>query len=132
MIYFDNASTERMNPRVAEGILPYLTNKYGNPSSSHTIGREARADINKARQTIAELLNLQNYRTIFNSGGSEANNQALMTAYRMGIEQGKNRIIISEIEHDSVYKTAKSLEHRGFEIVTIPVDRDGFVSPMDV
>lgn len=129
MIYLDNAATERMSPSVAEAILPYLTDLYGNPSSAHPIGRDGRRAVNWARQRIGELLNIGNGSIIFTSGGSEANNQGLHCALEERKSQDKNRIIISEIEHDSVYLTAKGLAKLGFEVTAVGPSGEGLIDP---
>ncbi len=128
MIYADNASTKKMPKAVLEEILPYLTDSYGNPSSAHSIGITAANAIKNARAFIASAINANGDEIIFTSGGSEANAQAILTASDMGKSNGRNKIIISAFEHDSVYITAKNLEKSGFEVITASVDKNGFVS----
>lgn len=132
MIYLDNAATERMPSSVAEAILPYLTENYGNPSSAHPLGRDGKIAINWARERIGQLLNIGNGNIIFTSGGSEANNQALYCAVEEGKKHNKNKIIISKIEHDSIYRTAKRWETQGFQLITVGVNSDGLVNPEDI
>ncbi len=128
MIYADNASTAKMPKAVLESILPYLTDEYGNPSSSHSMGISASNAVKTARSFIASSINANENEIVFTSGGSESNIQAILTASETGKSNGRNKIIISAFEHDSVYITAKSLEKSGFEVITLSVDKNGFVS----
>ncbi len=128
MIYADNASTEKMPKAVLEAILPYLTDNYGNPSSSHSIGITASNAVKNARTYISSAIKADGDEIIFTSGGSEANVQAILTAADIGRKNGKKRIIISTFEHDSVYITAKNLEKSGFEVIAASIDKNGFVS----
>lgn len=109
-VYFDNAATTPLDEKVFEYMLPYLINHFGNPSSSHRHGREVRAAIENARKTIAELLNASPEEIFFTSGGTEADNTAILSAIRgMGIKHA----ITSKLEHHAVLNTLKSLEKNG-------------------
>lgn len=132
MIYVDNAATARMPQAVADTILPYLTEYYGNPSSPNRAGIAARSAINNARKRIAEYIGASENEIVFTSGGSESNNQFALTARLIGLQNNKKKIIISEIEHDSVFNAVKKLENDGFEIITSKVDSLGFVSVNDI
>lgn len=132
MIYSDNAATARTSQAAIEAMTPFLRDYFGNPSSPNSMGEKAAKTLKDARLKIAKLLGADENEIIFTSGGSEANNQAILTAAELGAQQGKKRMIISEIEHDSVYKAAKSLENYGFEIITVGVDEKGMVSPQDI
>ena len=103
MIYADNASTAKMPKAVLESILPYLTDEYGNPSSSHSMGISASNAVKTARSFIASSINANENEIVFTSGGSESNVQAILTASETGKSNGRNKIIISAFEHDSVY-----------------------------
>ncbi len=132
MIYVDNASTMKMSESVLKAVLPYLCDKYGNASSSHLMGIEASKAIKHARDLILSLFNAENGKIVFTSGGSEANNQAIIAAAVKGKRRGKNRIVISNFEHDSVFYAAKRLENYGYEVAFVRVDNDGIVHPEDV
>src|SRR3954464_16037976 len=106
-VYFDNAATTPLDEKVFESMLPYLINHFGNPSSSHRHGREVRIAIENARKTIAELLNASPEEIFFTSGGTEADNTAILSAIRgMGIKHA----ITSKLEHHAVLNTLKFLE----------------------
>lgn len=125
MIYADNAATKPMSKSAKQAVIELL-DEYGNPSSAHTLGISAKRLIKDSEKRIKALLGADiDDKLIFTSGGSEANNQALLSACKTG----KRRIIISSIEHESIYKTAKMLEEYGFEVIEIPIDENGFVSP---
>lgn len=132
MIYADNASTAKMPYEVLEEVLPYLTDNFGNPSSAHSLGINASKATKNARAYISSMIGSQENEIIFTSGGSEANVQAILTASEIGKANGKNRIIISAFEHDSVFNTAKELEKSGFEVITASVDLNGFVSVNEI
>ncbi len=132
MIYADNAATAKMPQAVIEATLPYLDTHYGNPSSPNRAGIAARAAINGARKSIAEYIGANENEIVFTSGGSEANNQFALTARLIGLQNNKKKIIISEIEHDSVYNAVKKLKNDGFEIITAKVDSLGFVSANEI
>ncbi|MDW8027105.1 MAG: cysteine desulfurase NifS [Armatimonadota bacterium] len=130
-IYLDYAATTPLDPKVLEAMMPYLTEKFGNPNSVHTYGREARLAVDEAREKIANLLNCQPSEIIFTSGGTESDNLALRglaEAYR----QKGNHIITTAIEHHAVLHTCKALEDKGFEVTYLPVDEHGLVYPEQV
>lgn len=125
-IYLDNAATTKMDNRVFEEILPYLKEKYGNPSSAYKIGRDNREIIENARKEVALNLNANPSEIYFTSGGSESDNMALKGIALSNIDKGKH-IITSKIEHPAVLDTCKELEREGFEISYIGVDENGIV-----
>lgn len=131
-IYFDHAATTRPDPRVVQAMIPYLGEKFGNPSSLHDVGTEAREAIEKARSQVAALIGAAKPDEIyFTASGAEADNFALKGIALANRERG-NHIIISAIEHHAVMHAARSLEKLGFKITAVPVDRYGMVDPADV
>lgn len=124
-IYLDHAATTAMDHEVVQAMMPYFTQAFGNASSLHSFGREAKHALDSARQTIADALNAQTDEIIFTSGGTESNNFALK-----GI--GKGHIITSSIEHPSILKTCRYLTDHGCDVTYLPVDADGMVDPGDV
>ncbi|HET9615471.1 MAG TPA: cysteine desulfurase family protein [Candidatus Limnocylindrales bacterium] len=130
-IYLDHAATTPLRPDVLEAMLPYLTEAFGNPSSSHSFGRRARAGLDEAHETIARRLNAEAREIVLTSGGTEALNLGLKGAAWAGKARG-HRIVTSSVEHHAVGHTLKHLEKFGFEIVELPVDRYGRVDPDDV
>ena len=129
MIYMDNAATTRMHEAVAEKMLPYMTEFYGNPSSLYGFSEESRKAVRAAREIIASSLNCKPEEICFTNGGSESDNWALK-----GVAEhfGKGHIITTQIEHHAVLHTAKYLEKRGFSVTYLPVDEAGLVNPADV
>ncbi len=125
MIYLDNASTTPIHEEVMKEMLPYLNERYGNPSSLHKLGREANNGLLLARKRIRDALKIDS-RVIFVSGATEANNLALKGVMHANREKGKH-IIVSSIEHESILATCKSLEREGFNVSYIPVNRDGII-----
>jgi len=123
----DHAAGKPVDERVLEAMMPYFTEKYGNPSSVHSFGNEARKTIDEARGRVAELTGAERTNEIiFTSGGTESNNLAIEgVAYRNKAK--RNHIITSSIEHMSVMNTCKHLSKQGFEVTYLPVDRHGFV-----
>ncbi|MEA2536894.1 MAG: cysteine desulfurase [Chloroflexota bacterium] len=130
-IYLDHAATTPVRPEVVSAMLPYLSDVFGNPSSAHTYGRQARAALDDARERLATGLNAQPREVVFTSGGTEANNLALKGAAWAGKARG-HRIVTSSIEHHAVGHTLRYLEKFGFEVVELPVDRYGRVDPDEV
>src|SRR4249920_4221780 len=124
-IYFDNAATTPMDPLVLEAMMPYLTEKFGNPSSIYSYGRESRLAIEKARKTVARLLNAHPAEIFFTSGGTESSNTAIVSAVR---DLGCKRIISSPIEHHAVLHTVEYLAKRGeAQLDFVKIGSDGHV-----
>lgn len=132
MIYADNAATTRLDPQVLEAMMPYLQEVYGNPSSLHSVGQEAREALEEARARVAKCLNASPREIYFTSGGSEADNQALLSAARMGAKKGKKHIISSAFEHHAILHSLKRLEKEGFEVELLPVHENGNIAPEEV
>ena len=126
-IYLDNASTTPIDPKVLGAMLPYLTDKYGNPSSIHYEGRVAKKAIEESRERIAKIVGVKKEGIIFTSGGTESDNLAVLGIARANKEKGKH-IIVSAIEHKAVLDSCKKLEKEGFEITYLNVDKNGIVS----
>ncbi|MBM5596770.1 cysteine desulfurase family protein [Listeria seeligeri] len=126
-IYLDHAATSPIHPEVVQTMLGAITNTYGNPSSIHYAGREARKALDMARENIARSIHAEEKEVIFTSGGTEGDNLALIGAAMANKEKGKH-IITTEIEHHAVLKTCAYLETQGFEITYLPVDKHGVVS----
>ncbi len=129
--YLDYAATTPTHPEVAKAMYPYFTEMYGNPSSLHSYGQEARDTVEKARAQVASFLGAQPGEIIFTSGGTEADNTALIGIAYANESRG-NHIIISTIEHHAVIETSHFLEKRGFKITALSVDSYGMVAPDDV
>ncbi|UCC75792.1 MAG: cysteine desulfurase NifS, partial [Anaerolineales bacterium] len=131
-IYMDHAATTAVDPRVVEAMLPYFTTTYGNPSSVHSWGVEARQAIEGARQTVADILHADPQEIVFTSCGTESDNLAIRGVAFASRARG-NHIITSPIEHHAVGHTCEQLERQfGFEITYLPVDKYGLVDPDDV
>ena len=128
-IYADNAATTAMSKEAVEAMLPFFTENYGNPSSLHTVGQLANEALVKARQTVADCLGCDIKEIYFTSGGSEADNQAIITAAETGARKGKKHIVSDTIEHHAVLHTLKKLEKQGFEVTLVEVDGEGRVDP---
>jgi len=127
-IYLDNNATTPVASAVREAMLPYLEADYGNPSSIHTLGREARVAVEKARRQVASLINTSPRRIIFTGSGSEADNLALVGIAYTRRDKG-NHIITTAIEHPAVLNTAKFLEKSGFKVTYLEVDGFGCLEP---
>ncbi|MDD5317682.1 MAG: cysteine desulfurase family protein [Candidatus ainarchaeum sp.] len=128
--YLDNSATTMTDPEAVKAMLPYFTESYGNPSSLHSFGTEAREAVEKARAQVARLVGAKPGEIVFTSGGTESDNLALRGAAGAG-KPGANRIVTSNVEHPAVLETCKSLEARGARTDYLRIDRDGFVSPVD-
>ncbi len=126
MIYFDHAATAPLRREALEAMWPYLTNVFGNPSSSHELGRQARVGLENARAEIAGVLGCSPGEITFTSGGTEADNLAV-AGFALGATRGR-RIVTTAIEHQALLETCASLRRdHGFEVVFAPIDRDGLV-----
>ena len=130
-IYLDNAATTAVHPQVIEKMLPYFTDCYGNASSVHFVGRDARKALEDSRRRVAAVLNCKPQEVYFTSGGTESDNWALKGAAFANRKKG-NHIITSAIEHHAILHTCEWLEKQGFEITYVPVDEFGVVNPTDV
>lgn len=126
IIYLDNNATTKLDPEVQKAILPFLNEKYANPSSIYAFAQEIRKEVEIAREKVAKLLNAEPYEIFFTSGGTEADNTAIKGIAFANREKGKH-IITSSIEHPAVLNTCKYLERQGFEVTYIPVDKYGIV-----
>ena len=131
-IYADNAATTRMSRTAIDAMLPYLSDIYGNPSSLHSIGQEAAQALFAARQTVAEQLGCEPRELTFTSGGSEADNMALVSAATLGARKGKKHIISTAFEHHAVLHTLARLEKQGFEVTLLDVHENGLISAEEV
>lgn len=130
-IYLDHAATTPVDPSVVEAMLPYFTEIFGNPSSLHTFGQEAKKAVEGARDSIASLINAKPEEIVFTSGGTESDNFALKGVAYARKDKG-NHIITSAIEHHAVLETCHYLEKQGFTITYLRVDKDGAVDPDEV
>ena len=130
-IYLDYAATTPAHPDVLKAMLPYFGEVFGNPSSIHTCGQEAREAVEKARTQVAALIGASGEEICFTSGGTESDNFAITGAALASGKKG-GHIITTAIEHHAVLETCKSLEKRGFKVTYLPVDQYGMVSPDDV
>ena len=126
-IYLDNAATTRVSDAALNAMLPYLRQQYGNPSSLYAFGQEAKEALERARATVAGVLNCEPREIIFTSGGSEADNQAIRSAAAIGARAGKRHIISTAFEHHAVLHTLSKLEKEGFEVTLLDVHSDGLV-----
>lgn len=130
-IYVDNAATTKVDPRVAEAMLPFFTEGFGNPSSIYAEGRAAKAAVESAREQVAKAIGASSKEIYFTGSGSEADNWAIRSVAKTLSKKG-NHIITSAVEHHAVLHTCADLEKQGFEITYLPVDEYGMVSPEDV
>ena len=132
MIYADNAATTKMSKTAINAMLPYLENLYGNPSSLYEFGQKAKEALEDARSRIAACLNADAREITFTSGGSEADNQAILTAAALGARKGKKHIISTAFEHHAVLHTLEKLKKQGFEITLLDVHSNGVVTSQQV
>ena len=126
-IYLDNAATTRVSDAALDAMLPYFRQQYGNPSSLYAFGQEAKEALERARATVAGVLDCEPREIIFTSGGSEADNQAIRSAAAIGARAGKRHIISTAFEHHAVLHTLSKLEKEGFEVTLLDVHSDGLV-----
>ena len=131
-IYTDNAATTKMSDTALAAMLPCLQDNYGNPSSLHSVGQRAAEALQGARETVARCLGCDPKEIIFTSGGSEADNQAIISAARWGALKGKKHIISTAFEHHAVLHTLKKLEKKGFDVELLPVGTTGTITPEQV
>ena len=132
LIYADNAATTAVSKKALEAMLPYFTEHYGNASSIHRVGQEANKALQQARAEIAAILGAEPKELIFTSGGSESDNQAIISAALQGAKKGKKHIISSKIEHHAVLHVLDKLEKEGYDITLLDVSPEGLVSPESV
>jgi len=126
-IYADNAATTKMSPAAMKVMIGCMEEDYGNPSSLYTIGQKAKETLELAREDVASIINASPREIYFTSGGSEADNQALLTAAQIGKKKGKMHIISSAFEHHAILHTLQRLEKDGFEVTLLDVHEDGLV-----
>lgn len=131
-IYLDNAATTKMSDHAIQAMLPYMNDIFGNPSSLHSAGQRANEALTNARERIAHLLNAKPSEITFTSGGSEADNQALISAAQLGEKNGKKHIISTAFEHHAALHTLDKLQREGFEITLLPVPENGLIQPEQV
>ncbi|MEG0492535.1 MAG: cysteine desulfurase NifS [Clostridia bacterium] len=131
IIYMDNAATTAVRPEVLETMMPYFTQYYGNPSSIHSVGRDARRAVENARRQVALAIGADAREIYFTAGGSESDNWAIRCVTATLANKGKH-IITSTIEHHAVLHTCAMLEKQGYRITYLPVDGEGVVNPQDV
>ena len=130
-VYLDNSATTPVDREVVEAMLPFFSEKFGNASSIHFYGQEARAAIDQARHRVADLINARPNEIVFTSGGTEANNLAIRGLIEANEKYGKH-LITSAIEHSAVKEVCEDLEKRGWEVTYLPVYKDGIVKIADV
>ena len=132
MIYADNAATTKMSRRAIEAMLPYMADNFANPSSLHSAGQRAKDALEASRETIADCIGASPKEIYFTSGGSEADNQALLSAAAIGAKKGKKHIISTAFEHHAVIHTLEKLEKQGFEVELLDVHSYGNISAEQV
>ncbi len=131
-VYADNAATTAMSQVAIQAMLPYFDKIYGNPSSLHSVGQEAKEALEQARATVAQCLGCEPREIIFTSGGSEADNQAIVSAARNGARKGKKHIISTAFEHHAVLHTLARLEKEGFEVTYLDVHHNHNITAQQV
>ncbi|MGN1201580.1 MAG: cysteine desulfurase NifS [Candidatus Caccovivens sp.] len=132
MIYLDNAGTTKTSKLALDAMLPFFEETYGNASSLHTMGQTAKEALEHAREVVAKVLNANPREIYFTSGGSESDNQAIVSASILGERKNKKHIITSAFEHHAVLHTLEKLEKQGFEVTKLPVYEDGIVRVDDL
>ncbi len=130
-INMDHVAASPILPEVVEAMMPFLTEKYGNPSSMHSLGEEVTEAIDEARGNVAQLIGAREQEIVFTSGGTESNNWALKGVVQANRSRG-NHLITSSVEHFSIMHAIKALEKQGIEVTRLPVDKYGIVDPEDV
>ncbi len=131
-VYADNAATTSVSRAALDAMLPYLTENYGNPSSLYAFGQKATEALQEARETVAKCINAEPREIYFTSGGSEADNQAIVSAARAGARKGKKHLISTQFEHHAVLHTLAKLEKEGFEVTLLDPHADGVIRLEDV
>ena len=131
-VYADNAATTCVSKTALDAMMPYLTDQYGNPSSLYAHGQRAKEALDESRETVARYINADPKEIYFTSGGSEADNQAIASAARMGARKGKKHIISTQFEHHAVLHTLSQLEKEGFEVTLLDPHSDGVIRLEDV
>ncbi len=131
-IYVDNAATTKMSQTALDAMLPYMLEHYGNPSSLHTVGQQAAEALQEAREQMAEALGCKPRELYFTSGGSEADNWAILSAAKLGERKGKRHIISTAFEHHAVLHTLEKLEKQGFSVELLPVGESGTITAEQV
>lgn len=132
MIYADNAATTKMSKAAIETMFKLVNDTWGNASSLYSVGQTSKEVLEQAREDIANLIGAEPKEIIFTSGGSEADNQAILTAAKIGTSKGKKHIISSAFEHHAVLHTLERLKEEGFEITLLDVHEDGLVRPEEL
>jgi cysteine desulfurase len=130
-IYLDHSATTPMDKEVLAEMLPYFTEKFGNPSSIHAYGREVKKAVEEAREKVAKAIGAQTQEIIFTSGGTEADNMAIKGVALANTKKGKH-IITSAVEHHAILDTCKFMKQNGYEITYVPVDKDGLIKVEDI
>ena len=131
-VYADNAATTSVSKTALDAMLPFLTENYGNPSSLYAFGQKAAEALQEARETVAQCINADPREIYFTSGGSEADNQAILSAAKLGARKGKKHLISTKFEHHAVLHTLAKLEKEGYEVTLLDVHSDGVVRLEDV
>ena len=131
-VYADNAATTCVSRAAVDAMLPYLLEDYGNPSSLYAFGQKAQEALQEARETVAKCIGATPREIYFTSGGSESDNQAIVSAARVGARHGKKHLISTKFEHHAVLHTLKKLEKEGFEVTLLDVHEDGVVRLEDL
>ena len=131
-VYADNAATTSVSKTALDAMIPYLTTQYGNPSSLYSFAQEAKEALEEARKTVADIIGAEPKEIYFTSGGSEADNQAIVSMAKFGAIKGKKHLISTKFEHHAVLHTLKQLEKQGFEVTLLDVHEDGVVRLKDV
>ncbi|HLB28455.1 MAG TPA: aminotransferase class V-fold PLP-dependent enzyme, partial [Dehalococcoidales bacterium] len=130
-VYLDYAATTPTRPEVVKAMVPYYTDNFGNPSSIYSYGQEAKGAVDAARTKVAKLISARDEEVVFTSGGTEADNSALIGTFFANENKG-NHIITSAIEHHAILETCQFLEKRGAAVTYLKVDKYGMVDPDDI
>jgi cysteine desulfurase len=132
-VYLDHAATTPLHPAVLDAMLPYLSERYGNPSATYGMAKQAADAVTKARKTVAGILGARPTEVVFTGGGTESINTAIKgVAFQQQLARAGNHIVTSQVEHHAVLHACQYLERFGFEVTYLPVDRYGLVAPDDI